>query len=130
MLAIAAGYFSIVVLNSFVHLIISVYSKNEIILTGIAQFPSDIWAFGITALQFVFGLFGGLLTTTLAGSKAHIEILGFILLMIIISLIDYSVLNDREPLWYLIVSPSLRTLGIFTGYQLIKLQNNNLTQAT
>lgn len=128
MLAIAAGYFSIVILNSFVHLIISVYLKYEIILTGIAQIPSGIWSFGITAMQFGFGLFGGLLTTTLAGSKSHIEILVFILLMTLISFLDYSVLNDREPLWYLIVSPALRIMGIFLGYKLIKSQNNSLAK--
>lgn len=130
MLAIAAGYFSIIALNSFVHLIVSIYFKTDIFLTGVSQLPTGIWAAGFTILQFVFGLFGGLLTTTLAGSKAYIEILGFILLMIAISFIDYSVLNSREPLWYLITSPILRVLGIFVGYRLIKLQNNNLAQAT
>lgn len=130
MLAIAAGYFSIAALNSFVHLIVSIYFKTDIFLTGVSQLPTNIWVAGITALQFAFGLFGGLLTTTLAGKKAHIEILGFILLMVTISFIDYSVLNSQEPLWYLITSPVLRILGIFTGYRLIKIQNNNLAQAT
>lgn len=125
MLAIAAGYFSIVVLNSFVHLIVSIYFKTDIFLTGIAQLPSVAWVYGITGLQFAFGLFGGLFTSTLAGSNAYLEILGFILLMIIIAFVDYSVLNEREPLWYLITSPALKVLGIFLGYRLIKLQNQN-----
>lgn len=123
MLAIAAGYFSIVVLNSFVHLIVSIYFKTDIFLTGIAQLPSVAWVYGFTGLQLVFGLFGGLLTSTLAGSHAYLEILAFILLMIIIAFVDYSVLNEREPLWYLITSPTLKISGIFLGYRLIKLQN-------
>lgn len=125
MLAIAAGYFSIVVLNSFVHLIISIYFNTDVFLTGVAQLPSMAWVYGITGLQFAFGLFGGLLTSTLARSYAHLEILGFILLMIIIAFVDYTVLNEREPLWYLITSPALKVLGIFLGYRLIKLQNQN-----
>lgn len=123
MLAIAVGYFAIVVLNSFVHLIVSVYFNTELVLMGISQMPSAPWTFGVTGLQFAFGLFGGLLTTTLAGSKAYVEVLGFILLMVVIGFVDYSVLSGREPLWYLITSPILKVLGIFSGYQLIKEQN-------
>jgi hypothetical protein len=125
MLAIAVGYLSIAALNSFVHVIISVYFKTELFLTGISQMPSEVWVYGVTALQFAFGLFGGLLTTTLAGAKAYVEVLGFILLMIVIGFVDYSVLNGREPLWYLITSPILKALGIFIGYRLIKQQNTN-----
>lgn len=125
MLAIAVGYFSIVALNSFVRVIISVYFNAELFLTGISQLPSDMWVYGVTLLQFAFGLFGGLLTTTIAGSKAHAEILGFILLMIAIGFVDYSMLNEREPLWYLITSPILKVLGIFMGYRLIQSQNSD-----
>lgn len=124
MLAIAAGYASIAILNSFVHLIVSVYFKKEIFLTGVAQLPSNVWVLSFTALQFALGLFGGLLTTTLAKSRAHIEILGFILLMIIIGFVDYSMLAGREPLWYLISSPLLIILGIFAGYRLQQIPEN------
>lgn len=129
MLAIAVGYFSIVALNSFIHVVVSVYFRTELFLTGISQMPSSIWVYGVTALQFAFGLFGGLLTATIAGSSSYIEILGFVLLMVVIGFVDYSVLNEREPLWYLTVSPILKVLGIYTGYHLIKLQNANSTSA-
>lgn len=130
MVAIVAGYFSITVLNSLVHVIVSVYFKTELFLTGIAQMPSEAWIFSVTALQFAFGLFGGLLTTTIAGSKVYIEILGFILLMIVVGFIDYSVLSEREPLWYLITSPVLKVLGIFMGYQLLKRQKTTMEVTT
>jgi hypothetical protein len=81
---------------------------------------------GITVLQFIFGLFGGLLTTTIAQTKEFIAILGFILLITIIGLMDYTILNEREPLWYLITSPALKAAGIFTGYQLIQIQNKDI----
>lgn len=123
MLAIAAGYFSITALNSFIHLIVSIYFKTEIILTGIAGLPSRMWAIGFTVLQFGFGLFGGLLATTLA-KNTHRVILGFILLMVAISLLDYSILSDREPLWYLIVAPTLKISGVFLGFRLVSAQNN------
>lgn len=122
MLAIAAGYFSIAVLNSFIHIIISIYFKKEVALTGIANLPSTTWALGITVLQFALGLFGGLLATTLA-IKTERVILGLILLMAAISLIDYSVLSEREPLWYLISAPVLKISGIFIGFKIIQSQN-------
>lgn len=54
MLAIAVGYLSLTVLNSFVHVIVSIYFSTELFLTGISQMPSDTWMYGVTALQFVF----------------------------------------------------------------------------
>lgn len=118
MLAIAAGYFSIAVLNSFIHLIVAIYSKSEIFLSGVANLPSAAWVIGFTALQFVFGLFAGLLATTLGSDNPQRVLLGFILLMVAVSLVDYSMLNEREPLWYLITAPALKIGGIFTGYKL------------
>lgn len=118
MLAIAAGYFSILFLNSFAHLIVSFYFKTEITLAGVANLPSLSWAIVITLLQLAFGLFGGLLSTTIAEDNKRIVILGFILLMIIISLLDYSILKEREPLWYLLSAPTLKIAGLFLGYRL------------
>jgi hypothetical protein len=127
MLSIAVGYFSITALNSFAHLIVSIYFKTDITLAGVANLPSVTWSVGFTILQFAFGLFGGLLATTVA-KNPHRVILGFILIMVAISLIDYSVLNSREPLWYLIVAPILKIIGIFTGYKLIKSQHHKDNQ--
>jgi hypothetical protein len=129
MLAVAAGYFSMLVLNSLIHIITSVYFKTDLSLTGIAHLPSTAWVFGMTVLQFLFGLFGGLLTATIALTKDFIAILGFVLLITIIALMDYTVLNGREPLWYLITSPALKIAGIFTGYQLIQMQNKHIQAA-
>lgn len=126
MLAIAAGYFSMAALNSFSHLIVSFYFRSDITLTGIAHLPSSVWVIGFTILQLVFGLFGGLLTTTLANAKGHLAILGLLLLMVIIGLLDYSMLSDREPQWYLIVAPALKIAGIFLGYRMQLSQINKL----
>lgn len=56
MIAIAAGYFSIAVLNSFIHIITSIYFRGDITLTGISHLPSTQWIIGVTFLQFAFGL--------------------------------------------------------------------------
>jgi len=126
MMAVAAGYFSIAALNSLIHIIVSVYFKTGLSLTGISHLPSIPWIVGVTALQFLFGLFAGLLTTTIAQSKQHIAILGFVLLMAIIAFIDYTTLSEQEPLWYLITSPALKIIGIFAGYRLIQSQQENI----
>lgn len=123
MVAIAAGYFCITALNSFVHIIISVYFKTDLTLTGIAFLPSATWTVGVTALQFAFGLFGGLLATTIAQKPSKV-ILGFILIMVAVSLINYTMTAQTEPLWYLILAPLLTISGIYTGYQL-QMQNTS-----
>ena len=117
MAAIAAGYFSIAALNSFIHLITSIYFRADITLTGISHLPSTSWIIGITFLQFAFGLFGGLLATTIAKHASKV-ILGFILIMVAVSLINYSVMAETEPLWYMIIAPVLTISGIYMGYRL------------
>lgn len=126
MLAIAAGYFSITILDSLVHVIVSVYFQTELSLSGIANLPSIPWVVGVTILQFCFGLFAGLLASTIVHTKKYLAALGLILLMVIIGCLDYTVLSKREPLWYLITSPALKIVGIFLGYRLILLQNKKL----
>jgi len=125
MIAIAAGYFSIAALNSFIHVITSIYFRADITLTGISHLPSNSWIIGITFLQFAFGLFGGLLATTVAKNASKV-ILGFILTMVAVSLINYSVMAENEPLWYLITAPSLTIGGIYMGYRL-QTQESNTT---
>ncbi len=127
MLAIAAGYFAMAVPNSFIHLIVAIYSRSEVFLTGVTNLPSLTWVVGLTALQFVLGLFGGLLATTLGSDNPQRVILGFVLLMVAVALVDYSVLNEREPLWYLVTAPALKIGGIYTGY---KLQINQIQPST
>lgn len=117
MIAIAAGYFSIAALNSFIHIITSIYFRGDITLTGISHLPSTQWIIGVTFLQFAFGLFGGLLATTVAKNASKV-ILGFILVMVAVSLINYSVMVENEPLWYLITAPVLTISGIYIGYRL------------
>ncbi|NGP88005.1 hypothetical protein [Fodinibius halophilus] len=118
MLAIAVGYITITATNSFVHLIISFYFKTEFALTGITTLPSEIWVAGVTLLQLGFGMFAGLLSSTLAQSDKHLATLGLILLLVIAGILDYTILQQREPTWYLITSTILRVLGVFIGYKL------------
>lgn len=129
LLAIAVGYFTVAALNGFSRIIISLYFRTDISLAGIQNLPSQYWVYALTALQFIFGLFGGLMVSSIVKTKAYIEILSLILLMIAIGFIDYSMLNEREPLWYLITSPLLKILGIFAGYQLKLKQDEQLNQS-
>lgn len=117
-LAVAAGYISITVLTSFLHLIAAVYSNSEWSLTGIADLPSEGWQYSVTGLMFIFGIIGGLLTTTLSKTSGHLEILILIFLVLATGFIDYRALANSEPMWYLIASPFLKTSGIFLGYRI------------
>lgn len=64
--AIAAGYFSIAVLNSFNRILTSIYFRSDLTLTGNTYLPSTAWVIGVTLLQFAFGLLRSLLAATIA----------------------------------------------------------------
>lgn len=126
LLALVAGYISIIALNSFFHLIVSVYFNTELLLSGISQLPSSLWIIGFTLVQFLWGLFAGFFTTTLARENSSIAILGLLLIIVATSFINYSVLSGREPLWYLITAPVLKMAGIYLGFTL---QSNKMVDA-
>lgn len=126
MMAIVAGYLSISFLNDFSHAVTSLYFRHELSLTGIANLPAPAWGYGFAFLQLILGLFAGLLTSTIVKTKGSLEILALILLIVAAGCIDYSVLSNREPLWYLITSPALKVLGIYLGFILKQKQDASL----
>lgn len=123
MLAIVAGYISIIFLDSFSHAVTSLYFEHGLYLTGVANLPSPVWGYGFALLQFIFGLFAGLLTASIAKSKGGLEIVSLVLLIVAAGCIDYSVLSRQEPLWYLITSPALKSFGIYLGFVLKQKQD-------
>lgn len=122
-LAVAAGYISIVVLNGFLRIIASVYSNTDLSLAGISNLPSEGWQYGVTGLLLVFGIIGGLLTTTLSKTSGKLEILSLLLLVVGVGFIDYQALENSEPMWYLVTSPLLKIGGVYLGYRIKKLQD-------
>jgi hypothetical protein len=78
--------------------------------------PSPGWGYAFTALQFLFGLFAGLLTSSIVKTEGMIEIWALILLIVAAGYIDYSILSNSEPLWFLIISPVLKAGGIYLGF--------------
>lgn len=126
-LAVAAGYISMIVLNGFLSIIASVYSNTDLSLTGVADLPSEGWQYSVTGLLLVFGIIGGLLTTTLSKTNGRLEILSLILLITGVGFIDYQALENSEPIWYLISSPLLKIGGIYLGFRIQNLQNSTST---
>ncbi|HEX6983485.1 MAG TPA: hypothetical protein VF181_12070 [Balneolaceae bacterium] len=118
LLAIVAGYLTITVLNVLSRLIISLVFGTGFSLTGVRNVPSEFWIYTLTCLQFVFGFLAGLMVLLIAKAEPYIEILVLILLMGAAALVDYSMLSEREPLWFLVTSPVLKILGIFTAFRL------------
>lgn len=127
-LAIAAGYLSIIALNGFVRIILAVYHHSDLSFSGITSLPSDEWGYFIVGAQYLWGLLAGFLTVSIVSSQAHLETLALVLLLVGSGCIDYSMLHQNEPLWYLILSPVLKILGVLSGYYL--LQQQTQTQPT
>lgn len=115
-LAIGAGYISILALDSFVRIIIGAYHNGQIALGGISSLPSDEWGYLLVGLQFFWGLLAGLLVSSIARKQSHIETLSLILLLVGSGFIDYSMLQQSEPLWFFISTSLLRIVGILAGY--------------
>lgn len=116
--AIIAGQASIALLSGFTRIMIAIYFRSGMTLSGVSHLPSPGWAYAITALSLFYGVFGGLFTCSIAKGKYQIEILSLLLLIAALGLFNYGFLNKTEPLWYLMLSPFLKALGVYAGYKI------------
>lgn len=124
--AIIAGHLSISVLNGFSRLVIALYSRSEIHLSGVGHLPSPYWGYFIVGLGLIFGIFGGLITCSIAKRNYGIEVLALSSLIIITGLFDYQFLNTAEPIWYLSMNPLAKIAGVWIGYGLKRSQDQKL----
>ena len=116
--AIIAGQLSITLLQTFSRVIVGLYFRTEITITGIAHLPSTTWMYFVTALNIIFGLFGGLITSSVAKKSGRLEVLILALLIFIWGLFSFQMTASVEPTWYRILSPLLIILGLLAGYKL------------
>lgn len=128
--ALVFGYISINLFDGFIRFIISVYTKNALVLSGVAQLPNTLLAYAITAAGFLFGLIGGFLTCSIAGGKPKIEILSLIILIVASGLFTYYFTGNNEPAWYLITAPLLKIAGVYLAYTLFVKQHQSLKNNT
>lgn len=127
LLAVAAGYLTIMVFNSFVRIIFAVYNKSAISFSGVSELPS-LPGYLIVAAGFLFGLIGGLMTNTIARKNAAIATLSLVILVIAAGFIAYDLMAENEPLWYFISSPLLKISGILTAYYIKTRETKNINQ--
>lgn len=127
--AIIAGQLSIVFLSGFTRLIVAVYFRSEIQLSGVLHLPSPFWQYALTFLNIAFGMFGGLITCSIAQKRYGTEILALICLIITMGFFEYEFLNTGEPTWYLVLSPLAKVAGVWGGYRIKLAQDQKLSTA-
>lgn len=127
LLAIITGYLSIAFLNSLTRLIVALYFRTDIQLSGVSHLPSPFWQYVLIVLYMAFGLFGGLITCSIVQRKYGIEILVLICLILTAGFFEYEFLNTEEPLWYLVCSPLAKITGVWGGYRIKLSQDQKLS---
>lgn len=115
-LAVFAGYFTVAFLNGFTRIIISFYHRQYPDLAGITSLPSPVWGYLLIGLGLLFGLFGGLITLSIAVKPSYQHLLFLVLLLVCSGMISYYMLAETEPAWVLVATPALKIGGVFLGY--------------
>lgn len=127
-IAVLSGYFSIAFLNGFTRIIVSFYHREDLILSGVSAMPTPAWGYGIFIGGFFFGMFGGLITSTLAPGSILKHIVFLVVLILLSGSIDYLLFAGTEPGWWLYGAPTLKVAGIFSGYSIKRRQQENTKQ--
>ncbi|MDZ7715022.1 MAG: hypothetical protein U5J95_02300 [Balneolaceae bacterium] len=126
LIAVIVGQLSITLLQTFSRVVVGAYFRTELTITGISHLPSLTWMYFLTALNFIFGMFGGLITSSLARNKGRLEVLILALLIFIWGLFSFQMTLNTEPVWYRILAPLLTIFGVMTGYLLKKNMDTNI----
>jgi hypothetical protein len=113
------GYLTIVFLEGFIRLVISVYHRIPISFSGLESFPSQGWFIFFLLLMFIIGAFGNMLTCTITGFEyaRHSISLG-VLFLITRGLSELIMTSGEEYLQVSLIMASV-LIGIASGYFLI-----------
>lgn len=113
--ALAAGYITLLVIENFVRLIITIYS-GELVLSGVADYPNPFLRYLLTAAGFLFAMIGGFICCSIAAQDPDIAIISLIILVIAGSFLSFYITLTNEPLWFMLTAPALKAFGIYAAY--------------
>ncbi len=116
---------SIIFLEGFCRLVISVYHRIPISFSGLEAFPSNGWYIFFLLLMFIIGGFGSMLTCTIAGFdyfRHSTSLAGLFLITRGLSELIMASSSEYLPVSFILLSA---LGGMFAGYLLIKRLHGN-----
>jgi hypothetical protein len=127
--AVVAGQLSIIFLSGFAYLVVALYFRSEIYLSGVSHLPAPFWQYALVFLQLIFGMFGGLVTCSIARQRYGIEVLALVSIIVILGFFEYQFLSIREPAWYLLFSPLAKIAGVWLAYRIKAAQDLKVSES-
>ena len=115
-LAIAAGFFSMVILEGFARIIIAFYHREDFIFSGIEALPSIGWIVLLLCVVTFLGVFGTLLTTTIAGFDPLKHTISLALLVILLRILPILFKPESVSLLLPLLPITFNLIGIIAGY--------------
>jgi len=122
---IVGGISSVVALDAFIRLIISIYFRLEIMFTGYSSFPGFWWPLFLVLSAAFTSFFGSMLAGSVARKHIYGVIISYTLILFILRVAQLQYLINTESPFYASAALVLSMLGIVGSWLLLrkKIQN-------
>ena len=112
------GICIIIAVDSFIRVIVSVYSGTEILMISYSSYPGIMWPVALTIFAGFSTFIGGMFALTFGRAKPKMTALTFTVLLIIIRYSQVHLLIDQEMLLYPIIAMVLSIGAIILAWNL------------
>lgn len=113
------GICIIIAIDSFIRVVVSVYSGTDILMISYSAYPGLMWPILLTVFAGLSTFIGAMFALTFGRAKPKITASVFVLLLILIRYGQTHLLIDREILIYPISALVLSIGAAFLAWQLI-----------
>lgn len=121
-----AGFSSILFLEGFIRIVISVYHKSEYAFFGISRLPGTEWVVILYVSVLLISWLSGMIVLTLSRQSPLKHMLALWVIMIVWRINEYHQTSQTEPFWYL----ATITLMNLTGFSIAYFTSANASEKT
>ena len=115
-LAICAGFMTMIILEGFARIIIVFYHREDLVFSGLQSLPSITWIIVLLLVILLLGIFGTLLTTTLAGFDPLKHTVSLASLVLILRFIPALLRAEQNTYLLTLLPVTISLIGIFIGF--------------
>jgi hypothetical protein len=117
---IVGGLSSVIALDAFIRLIISIYFKTEIMFIGYSSFPGFWWPLFLVLSTAFTSFFGGMMAGSIGHKHIYGVIISYTLLLFILRVSQLQYLLNTESPFYASSALVLSMLGVVVSWMILR----------
>ncbi len=117
---LVGGISSVIALDAFIRLIISIYYKLDIMFIGYSSFPGFWWPLFLVLSTAFTSFFGGMLAGSVGRKRIYVVIVGYVFVLLILRVTQLQYLISVESAFYASSAIILSMIGVLGSWLLLR----------